>query len=681
MQGAATTPSQTNNPIVMDNLSKLKDSLMTMMMLKSASSPTYHNGNSNGINNTNNNSNSGMFEMVYVFFVAQLFDVLFKIMPALVQKAMKYSEKYFSSHALESLVQNAVGSSDEQKKKEKIASITIQISISDQENVYGQALLDFITNNNNTNHVSFKKQNFILNQKDIIEIEEEYFILLKESIVTDDSKVETEQIIELFSYTKNMQELRTFLNKIAHDYTIKIKNKLGNKIFYFNQHPMNAPTNIHGVKEFSKLPNNCHFTMKPFQTNRKFSNLFGPEISVVKKRVEFFSKNKKWYDKKGIPYTLGLLLSGSPGAGKTSTIKCLANETRRHIININLNNDISKIQLENMFFNEMIVVLNVATGINEKYFIPLDQRIYVLEDIDCQSDLVTNRELKFALEKETKEKWCPQPADYEPTSLKNKNTLQINSESKQNTTVGSEKIDLAFLLNLLDGVLEIPGRIVIMTSNFPEHLDNALIRPGRIDVIANFQKCTRQTIVQMIEFFYDVSLNVWQHNSIFENVEDFVLSPAELSKIMFEHINSHEHMLATLLRNYSKPKSAIALNDSDAPKEDSDAPKEDSDAPKEDSDAPKEDSEAPKEDSEAPKEDSEAPKEHSEAPKEDSEAPKEYSEAPKEDSEAPKEETKHQSNKELEEGKVYNFSFKLYSDSDSAYNDDSLFHSLIEETF
>lgn len=624
---------------------------MTMMMLKSASSPTYHNNNSNG----NTNSNSGMFEMVYVFFVAQLFDVLFKIMPALVQKAMKVSEKYFSSHALECMVQNAVGSSDEQKKKEKIASITIQIFISDQENVYGQALLDFITNNNNTNHVSFKKQNFILNQKDIIEIEEEYFILLKESIVTDDSKVETEQIIELFSYTKNMQELRTFLNKIAHDYTIKIKNKLGNKIFYFNQHPMNAPTNIHGVKEFSKLPNNCHFTMKPFQTNRKFSNLFGPEISVVKKRVEFFSKNKKWYDKKGIPYTLGLLLSGSPGAGKTSTIKCLANETRRHIININLNNDISKIQLENMFFNEMIVVLNVATGINEKYFIPLDQRIYVLEDIDCQSDLVTNRELKFALEKEKKqekiqEKWCPHPADYEQSCLKNKNTLQMNSESKQNNTVvDSDRIDLAFLLNLLDGVLEIPGRIVIMTSNFPEHLDNALIRPGRIDVIANFQKCTRQTIVQMIEFFYDVSLNVWQHNSIFENVKDFVLSPAELSKIMFEHINSHEDMLETLLRNYSKQKSAIALEDSEAPKKDSDAPKEHS---------------------VEQKEDSVEPEEHSVEPKEYSEPPKEYSEV---FNDTPKEKTKHQSNKELEEGKVYNFSFKLYSDSDSTHDDDDPF--------
>lgn len=134
--------------------------------------------------------------------------------------------------------------------------------------------------------------------------------------------------------------------------------------------------------------------MKKFQTNRKFSNLFGPEISVVKKRVDFFIKNKKWYDVKGIPYTLGLLLSGQAGSGKTSTIKCLANETDRHIISLNFNNDITKIQLENLFFNEMIMVLNVSTGQNEKYFIPLDKRIFVLEDLDCQSDLFMEREVK-----------------------------------------------------------------------------------------------------------------------------------------------------------------------------------------------------------------------------------------------------------------------------------------------
>lgn len=37
------------------------------------------------------------------------------------------------------------------------------------------------------------------------------------------------------------------------------------------------------------------------------------------------------------------------------------------------------------------------------------------------------------------------------------------------------------LLNVLDGVVDTPGRIVVMTTNVIDVLDDALIRPGRID--------------------------------------------------------------------------------------------------------------------------------------------------------------------------------------------------------
>ena len=45
-----------------------------------------------------------------------------------------------------------------------------------------------------------------------------------------------------------------------------------------------------------------------------------------------------------------------------------------------------------------------------------------------------------------------------------------------------DKLDLAGLLNVLDGVVDCPGRIVVMTSNHPEKLDPALIRPGRVNL-------------------------------------------------------------------------------------------------------------------------------------------------------------------------------------------------------
>jgi hypothetical protein len=346
----------------------------------------------------------------------------------------------------------------------------------------------------------------------MIELGDEIHVYLKESNPIEDD-TDIEQHLELFSYTKSTHQLRGFLDKLTQDYALKLKNKLGNHIYYFNQHPFHLPLNTLGQKDYSKLPSNCVFTMKKFQTNRKFTNLFGPEMKLVKKRIEFFIKNKDWYDHKGVPYTLGLLLSGQAGAGKTSSIKCLANETQRHIMNINLNNDISKVQFENLFFNEVIHVLNTSTGQTEKYTIPLDQRIYVLEDIDCQSDLVKERKY----------------------------------ESKEAITqgIGLEKLDLSFLLNILDGVLELPGRIVVMTSNYIEHLDHALIRPGRIDIIANFKKCLNETLIEMIEFFYDITLSVCEKTQI-RQLKEYKVSPAEMGKIMFEHVDDYQKVLEVL---------------------------------------------------------------------------------------------------------------------------------------
>ena len=510
----------------------LRSQLMTITMMKSMN------------NNSPNSPDNSMFNMLYIFIATAIIDFICKTAaPAAVAKIKEYYRDNLNAAKL------ITDLSTSKKDPVKSSSITIQIKISDHENVFGQALLDYITNNNNTKHITYKKQNFILNQRDVIEIADGLFVKLTENktieaqSAQDKAPTDIEQMIELFSYTKTTHQLRAFLNKITYDYELKLKNKLGDNIYYFNQHPMNVPADSTGIKDFSKLPNNCIFTMKKFQTNRKFSNLFGPEISVVKKRVEFFIKNKNWYDEKGIPYTLGLLLSGQAGAGKTSSVKCLANETGRHIVNINLNNDITKTQLDNLFFNEVISVLNPSTGQTEKYSIPLDQRIYVLEDIDCQSDLVMDRTLKSATQT---------PEQPEISALQSVKTNPNKPDTYGNQTViGSEKLDLSFLLNILDGVLEIPGRIVIMTSNYIEQLDRALIRPGRIDIIADFKKCVNATLIEMMEFFFDIQLNGSEKRRILA-LKEYIVSPAEMGKIMFENFNDYSNAIAELERICTK---------------------------------------------------------------------------------------------------------------------------------
>ena len=104
-----------------------------------------------------------------------------------------------------------------------------------------------------------------------------------------------------------------------------------------------------------------------------------------------------------------------------------------------------------------------------------------------------------------------------------------------------DQIDLSFLLNILDGTLESPGRMLVITSNFPERIDRALIRPGRIDMIVNFQKCSVAVLKNMVEGFYDTPLPehcIWTTPNI-----ERKWSPAEVNQILF--------------RNFDTPKSAL----------------------------------------------------------------------------------------------------------------------------
>jgi len=498
----------------------LKGTLMSMFVYKGMSG---------------NNNSSDAYMMIYIFIITNIIETVMKFLPVIV-------DNYIKPHTnISNKITDLIKTTDEEKIKPnespkiKTASITYSVNLAEQDNLIGQSVIDYVTNCKNTKHVSFVKKNYILNQKDIIEIDEDYYakILFDQCGISEQTSQSDQnspicQTIEIFSFTKDMRELRNYIQNITERYVANKNNQLGNRRFFFN-----AVSSIVSNEQFNKMNNDgltppfVVFTMKEFKTNRKFSNLFGEHIDIIRKRVQFFINNKKWYDEKGIPYTLGLLLAGNPGTGKTSCIKCLANETNRHIFNINLNSQITKKQLENLFFNEEIQVYNQNTLRNEQYKIPLDKRIYVFEDIDCQNETLFQRE------------------EYVP-----KKTKEINNSNSNNNKYVPD-VDLSFLLNLFDGILETPGRIIIMTSNHYQKLDRALIRPGRIDIISEFEDCSHQTIKQMFEFFYSRKLTNEESLNI-DVIEPNRLTPAEISKILFENFNNTE--LAIELLNSSTDK-------------------------------------------------------------------------------------------------------------------------------
>ena len=359
--------------------------------------------------------------------------------------------------------------------------------------------------------------------------------------------------IDVYSYTMDMEFLRNELNSIVKNYLIKMTNKLGNNIYYFSEMPFTVYRDNNGKIDHTKTPECLHFTMKQFITNRSFKNLFGKNIDIIRKRVEFFKDNKDWYDNKGVPYTLGILVSGSPGSGKTSLIKCMANELKRHIINIHLSESMTKSQVETLFYSEQIHV--TQNGKTETYTIPINKRIYVLEDVDCQCEIILDRENATAeqilAKKNIELKKEVERLNFAVSELSSGRKMVMGGnmskmEETRKDEQSNQKITLSFLLNLFDGVLETPGRITFMTTNFIDKLDKAFTRPGRIDVISKFGFADHSQLISIIEHRYDKKLTEDQLTTIINNLHP-CLTPAEISRILFENFSDLDGALQGLI--------------------------------------------------------------------------------------------------------------------------------------
>lgn len=174
-------------------------------------------------------------------------------------------------------------------------------------------------------------------------------------------------------------------------------------------------------------------------------------------RITWFLANEDWYRQRGITYKLVFLLHGEPGTGKTSLIHGMASA----------------------FGMSLCAVSGSIAGIDHLLRSVPGDSFVVIEDIDA---LTVDRD-DGSDDVDLVGKAVAGPPVRPAASAAARSALQV-------------------LINTLDGLGTPHGLILFITTNHLDHLDRALVRPGRVDCEVLVERLDRASTVAMFMAFY-----------------------------------------------------------------------------------------------------------------------------------------------------------------------------------
>lgn len=427
--------------------------------------------------------------------------------------------------------------------------------------------------NNLSEVIDYDSEKFKGAEKDFFLIPEQYEMILvckindiyakiitKQNITDDDNedkkkkstKISKNYELELIKkcdtcneiiQAQNLEILLSWVNQCVEDYTSSTK-IVDDKLYIFEY--------THSTKdEYSGLE--LYFNEYEMNHNKNFkTNLFFEE---KEKMYEYINKFKYYIDKTnpaetefakaGCAYKSCMLFDGEPGTGKTTTIKAIARETNRHIVILNMN----RIKTSEDF--ESIIR---KTKFNKHELIG-KQLLFVIEDADATNNSIfLSRDTKKEdtnndnLDKDDKdEKNIKKPIKDLIENIENGKKLMCELMKQE------DQMDMSTLLNTMDGVIELDGVMLIISTNHKNKFDKAILRPGRIDYEHTFVNATNNIIREMIKHKFDLLRddNLIEYSEINE-IHDNLFSPAEIQSICFRNKDVKDCIIEILNKQKDK---------------------------------------------------------------------------------------------------------------------------------
>jgi hypothetical protein len=252
---------------------------------------------------------------------------------------------------------------------------------------------------------------------------------------------------------------------------------------------------------------------------KTFDTLFFTQKAEVMRLLRGFKEGNLFGAHMPIDNKLGFLLYGPPGTGKTGFIAAVANYLGRDVVNV----DTARIKTRKALDNALEMDI-------KKY-------IFVFEEFDTMPGVGRRDDedggSEAGGEGAGKGGDMAQMAMMLMTQQKKEGGGDFMDEMREERKAAADKLDLGYLLRKLDGLESGDGRIIIATTNHPERIDPALLRPGRFGLQLHLTRCTRKMLEEMIQMIYRVEDPERREkmNEALEKVPELKWAPAEILQL------------------------------------------------------------------------------------------------------------------------------------------------------